>query len=58
LSPLAALRPVVESLPAATLHEIPDADHSFKVPNRTGRAPDEILDELVASTASWLARRP
>ncbi len=58
LSPLAALRPVVESLPAATLHEIPDADHSFKVPKRAGRAPDEVLDELVATTASWMARRP
>lgn len=55
LSPLAALRPVVASLPAAALHEIDDGDHSFKVPKRAGRTSAEVLDELVATTVSWLA---
>ena len=54
LSPLAALQPVVASLPAATLREIDDGDHGFKVPKRTGRTHDEVLDELVAVTTSWL----
>ena len=57
LSPLPALRPIVTSLQAAALHEIDGADHSFKVPKRMGRAHDEVLDELVATTVSWLARR-
>jgi predicted alpha/beta-hydrolase family hydrolase len=56
LSPLQTLRPVVDSLSAATLHVIEDGDHSFKVPKRTGRTYDEVLDELVAATASWLAQ--
>ena len=55
LSPLQVLRPVVGALAAATLHEIEDGDHSFKVPKRTGRTPEEVLDELVATTAAWLS---
>lgn len=57
LSPPATLAPVVASLRAATLHEIDDGDHSFKVPKRAGRTHDEVLDELVASTAQWLAEQ-
>lgn len=54
LSPLAAVRPLVRSLPAATLHEIEDGDHSFNVPKRAGRTTTDVLDELVGVTASWL----
>lgn len=57
LSPPPALRPIVTSLRAARLHEIGDADHSFKVPKRTGRTHHQVLDELVATTASWLAEQ-
>ena len=55
LSPLDVIRPVVASLPAATLHEIEDGDHSFKVPKRAGRTHDEVLDELVSATVAWLS---
>ena len=55
LSPLGALRPVVTTLAAASLHEINDGDHSFKVPKRAGRDHGAVLDELVAVTVSWLA---
>jgi len=30
----------------ATLHLIDDADHSFKVPKRAGRTPDQVMAEL------------
>ena len=48
------LRPLLPALePPATLHEIVDGDHSFKVPKRTGRSADEVLDELAATLAQW-----
>jgi len=56
LSPLAALAPLMTSLRAASLHNIEDGDHSFKVPKRTGRTHEEVLDELVAVTVAWLAQ--
>jgi hypothetical protein len=32
--------------PRATLHLIPDADHSFKVPKRSGRSAGQVMAEL------------
>ena len=32
--------------PRATLHLIPDADHSFKVPKRSGRTAGQVMAEL------------
>ena len=32
--------------PRATLHLIPDADHSFKVPKRSGRTAEDVVAEL------------
>ncbi len=55
LSPLEAVRPLTKALPDAVLHEIEDGDHSFKVPKRTGRTSDEVLDELVFATAGYLS---
>ncbi len=57
LSPLSTLRPIVTSLQTAALHEIDDGDHSFKVPKRTGRTHEEVLDELVETTVAWLAQQ-
>jgi hypothetical protein len=56
LADLDLLTPVVEGLGSrATLHVIPDADHSFHVPARTGRTDAEVLDELADRTARWAA---
>jgi predicted alpha/beta-hydrolase family hydrolase len=39
--------------PQATLHIIPDADHSFGVPPRTGRTPGQVFDELADAIDGW-----
>jgi len=46
----AHLRP----LPTATLELIEDADHSFRVPKRTGRTVGEVLDGIATRTVEWL----
>lgn len=37
----------------ATLHLIDEGDHSFKVPKRTGKTEDDIMNELAETIASW-----
>lgn len=37
----------------ATLHEVADGDHSFKVPKRAGRTRDEVLSELADAIDAW-----
>ena len=39
----------------ARVEWIDDADHDFKVPKRTGRTREEVLDELVRHSLGWLA---
>jgi predicted alpha/beta-hydrolase family hydrolase len=39
--------------PRATLHVVPDADHSFRVPKRTGRTDADVLGEIAAAVAAW-----
>ncbi|MGD8396162.1 MAG: dienelactone hydrolase family protein [Candidatus Eiseniibacteriota bacterium] len=38
-----------------TLHVIEGADHSFRVPRRSGRTEKEVLDEIGAVVAGWIA---
>jgi uncharacterized protein len=45
---------VLAALPQATLHEIPDADHSFRVPRRTGRDDASVRGEVVLTITEWL----
>ena len=47
------LRPIKA---ATTLHVIDDADHSFKVLKRTGRAESEVWDEIVDVVAAWMGK--
>lgn len=54
LAPIEIVRSVVAKVPDATLHEVPDANHSFHVPKRTGRTDAEVMDELVDVTDSWI----
>jgi predicted alpha/beta-hydrolase family hydrolase len=47
--------------PRATLHLIDDADHSFKVPKRSGRSAEQVMAELadrIAAFGATLAARP
>jgi uncharacterized protein len=40
----------------ATLHLIPDGDHSLRVLKRTGRTQEDVLREVVDVAATWLGR--
>ena len=51
------LASVLADLPSATLHAIPEADHGFHVPKRTGRTDAAVLDEVIATVAGWIAER-
>ena len=55
LSPPDVMADVVKALPQAELVVVDDADHSFRVPKRTGRTSDEVLTELVDQSVGWLA---
>jgi predicted alpha/beta-hydrolase family hydrolase len=50
------LATVLADLPSATLHAIPEADHGFHVPKRTGRTDADVLDETIATVAGWIER--
>ena len=54
LADLSLLRPVCAKLgPHATLHIIPEADHSFHVLKRSGKTDAEVMKELAETTATW-----
>ena len=54
LADLTLLRPIVEKLGArASLFVVEDADHSFDMLKRSGRARAEVLTELVGVVAKW-----
>jgi predicted alpha/beta-hydrolase family hydrolase len=56
LANLDLLRPVCAGLGArASLHVVPEADHGFHVPKRSGRTDDEVLAELARTVAAWSA---
>lgn len=58
LAGIDALRMVTASLRGASLHEVDDADHDFKVPKRTGRTRAEVIEELAATIRSYLGGTP
>ena len=41
---------------SATLELTAEGDHDFKVPKRTGRTREEVLDDLVARIRDWVDR--
>lgn len=51
----AALRDAVAGMAAATVEEVDDADHSFRMPVRSGLSADDVLDRLAAATARFVA---
>jgi hypothetical protein len=44
------LRPLAN----ATIELVKDADHSFRVPKRSGRTFDEVLDAVAHRTVEWI----
>jgi len=50
-------RVVAELGTRATLTTIPDADHSFHVPARTGRTDAQVLAEVCDAIAAWTVAR-
>jgi uncharacterized protein len=42
--------------PRAELHRVAGADHSFAVPKRSGRSPEDVLAEVRAALLGWLDR--
>ena len=57
LADLALLRPILEALgPRAALELVPEGDHSFAVPKRTGRTEEEVLGWLAERVAAFAAR--
>lgn len=56
LADLDLLRPVLDGIePAPALHVIDEADHGFHVLKRSGRTDEEVIDELAAVSADWMA---
>jgi predicted alpha/beta-hydrolase family hydrolase len=55
LAEISLLEPVVKSLgPAAKLHLVDAADHSFHVPARSGRNDAEVMNEILDAFAAWI----
>jgi predicted alpha/beta-hydrolase family hydrolase len=51
------LEPVVKRLGAlASLHPVPEADHSFHVPARSGRNDSDVLAEIAATLSAWIGK--
>jgi predicted alpha/beta-hydrolase family hydrolase len=47
--------PLCETLgPCATLRFFVDADHSFRVPKRSGRTNEQVMTEMVEALAKWI----
>jgi uncharacterized protein len=56
LADLALLRPICADLGSrARLHVIEGADHGFRVPKRSGRSSDDVIEELAAEIARFAA---
>jgi hypothetical protein len=59
---MARLMPLVERLgKRATLLLLPDADHSFHVPARSGRTDKQIREQMINALSTWtdaLVQRP
>jgi uncharacterized protein len=58
LADLALLKDVVGGLgERATLQLVPEADHSFHVPAKSGRRDADVLEQALAAVAAWMRTR-
>lgn len=54
LADLTLLKPICKKLGKnSTLHTVPDADHSFHVPKRSGKSDADVHRELASRVAIW-----
>jgi uncharacterized protein len=54
LAELSLLEPVIEKLgPSASLYPVPQADHSFHVPARSGRKDSEVTGDILDKLSAW-----
>jgi len=54
LAELTLLEPLIEKLgPSASLYLVPEADHSFHVPARSGRNDRDVMNEILDKFAAW-----
>ena len=44
----------IRPLPTSTVISIPDADHSFRVPKRSGKTQDVVYQEIIVQTSEWV----
>ncbi len=58
LSPPDLIMALAASLPNASAIVVADADHSFKVPKRTGLTHEEVIGDLATATARWISPGP
>lgn len=57
LAEIDLLKPVIDGLGGrASLHVIADADHSLKVPAKSGRTPAQAEAEALVAMAEWMLR--
>jgi len=54
LAPLDKLRQRAKKIDRSSIHTIADADHSYRVPKRTGRTTADVMDEIVTTSAAWV----
>ena len=57
LSPPTLIGPLTETLASAQIHVVPDGDHSLRVPKRSGRTNEDVLDDVVMAVAEWIRGR-
>jgi uncharacterized protein len=54
LAELVLLEPLIKKLgPSASLYLVPEADHSFHVPARSGRKDGDVMNEILDKFAAW-----
>ena len=53
LAELALLRPLCRKIRGARVEVFDQADHSFRVPKRTGLTHEEVIEQLAGAIAGW-----
>jgi predicted alpha/beta-hydrolase family hydrolase len=57
LCTLALLRQTLKQLVVpVTVHVIADGDHSFGVPKRTGRTKEDVYEEIITASSTWIRK--
>ena len=57
LSPPTLMEPIAASITNGTFQVVDDGDHSFKVPKRSPRSSEEVLDDVTGAAAEWIITR-